>query len=135
MGRKRSPSLLRWAGPVFHLNWVAGLFADLKSQFPELLLDLKTEHRERMGVLLLSGALNVYLGIHSADEVDDSLFVKHVTQVEHGFVLRKDDPVSHDNTVNPTDLSGYQWVSFTSLNQHLELLTHRDSNASANPCV
>ncbi len=101
------------AGPVFHLNWVAGLFADLKSQFPELKLDLKTEHRESMGALLMSGALDVYLGILSEDEMDDSLFVKHVTQVEHGIVLRKDDPVSRNNTINPADLSGYHWVSFT----------------------
>mgnify|MGYP001552024442 CR=1 FL=1 len=30
------------AGPVFHLNWVAGLFADLTERFPDLKLDLKT---------------------------------------------------------------------------------------------
>ena len=101
------------AGPVFHLNWVAGLFADLKDRFPELKLDLKTEHRESMGELLKSGVLDVYLGILSEGEIDSSLYTKYVTQVEHGIVLRKDDPISRNDTIDPTELSGYQWVSFT----------------------
>ena len=101
------------AGPVFHLNWVAGLFADLIERFPDLKLDLKTEHRESMGKLLSSGELDVYLGILSEDEIDSSIFTKHVTQVEHGIVLREDDPVSQTDTINPADLAGYQWVSFT----------------------
>lgn len=101
------------AGPVFHLNWVAGLFADLLDKFPDLKLDLKTEHRESMGKLLMSGDLDVYLGILSEDEMDESLYVKHVTQVEHGIVLREDDPISQADTINPADLAGYRWVSFT----------------------
>lgn len=101
------------AGPVFHLNWVAGLFADLLKQFPDLKLDLKTEHRKSMGKLLMSGDLDVYLGILSEDEVDTSLYVKHVTQVEHGIVLREDDPISRAEAINPADLAGYKWVSFT----------------------
>ena len=101
------------AGPVFHLNWVAGLFADLVERFPDLKLDLMTEHRESMGKLLTSGALDVYLGILSKDEIDSSIHVQHVTQVEHGIVLREDDPISQSETVNPADLANYQWVSFT----------------------
>ncbi len=101
------------AGPVFHMNWVAGLFEDLMSQFPELKLDLKTEHRESMGRLLMSGELDVYLGILAEDELDETLFVRHVTSVEHGIVLRKDDPVSNASRIDPADLEGYRWVSFT----------------------
>lgn len=101
------------AGPVFHLNWVAGLFAVLLESFPDLKLDLKTEHRESMGKLLTSGVIDVYLGILSEDEIDSSIFTKHVTQVEHGIVLREDDPVSQADTVNPAELSDYKWVSFT----------------------
>ena len=101
------------AGPVFHLNWVAGLFADLLQQFPELKLDLKTEHRESMGKLLSSGALDVYLGILSDEEKDSSIVTTHVTQIEHGIVLREDDPISTTETINPADLAGYKWVSFT----------------------
>ena len=89
------------AGPVFHLNWVAGLFADLLQQFPELKLDLKTEHRESMGKLLSSGALDVYLGILSDEEKDSSIVTTHVTQIEHGIVLREDDPISTTETINP----------------------------------
>lgn len=101
------------AGPVFHLNWVAGLFADLMERFPNLKLDLKTEHSESMGKLLRSGAIDVYLGILSEDEIDSSISTKHVTQVEHGIVLREDDPISQNDTINPADLADYQWVSFT----------------------
>ena len=101
------------AGPVFHLNWVAGLFTDLLQRFPDLKLDLKTEHRESMGLLLRSGVLDVYLGILSEDEVDSSIFTKHVTSIEHGIVLRADDPVSQTDTIDPTALGGYRWVSFT----------------------
>ena len=101
------------AGPVFHLNWVAGLFVDLFDRFPDLKLDLKTEHRESMGKLLRSGEIDVYLGILATDELDPSIFTKHVTRVEHGIVLRQDDPISQTDTINPADLTGYQWVSFT----------------------
>ena len=82
-------------------------------RFPDLKLDLKTEHRESMGQLLRSGVIDVYLGILSEDEIDSSIFTKHVTRVEHGIVLRNDDPVSKTNTINPADLAGYHWVSFT----------------------
>lgn len=101
------------AGPVFHLNWVAGLFAALKDQFPDMKLDLKTEHRESMGKLLTSGALDVYLGILSKAEMDASLFTRYVTQIEHGIVVREADPIAQTDTIDPADLSGYEWVSFT----------------------
>ena len=45
--------------------------------------------------------------------MDPSIFTNYVTKVEHGIVLRKDDPISETDTINPADLSGYQWVSFT----------------------
>lgn len=101
------------AGPVFNLNWVAGLFADVMEQFPDLKLNLKTEHNESMGKLLSSGELDVYMGILSKGEIDSSIFTKHITQVEHGIVLRKDDPITQTETINPADLAGYKWVSFT----------------------
>ena len=101
------------AGPVFHLNWVAGLFATLTEQYPDLKMDLKTEHTESMGKLLRSGAIDVYLGILAGDELDSSIYSKHVTDVEHGIVLCEEDPISHTNAINPADLVGYQWVSFT----------------------
>jgi DNA-binding transcriptional LysR family regulator len=101
------------AGPVFHLNWVAGLFADLTKRYPDLKLDLKTQHTESMGKLLRSGEIDVYLGILGEGESDTSIFTKHVTQVEHGIVLRQDDPNAQSDAINPADLVGYQWVSFT----------------------
>ena len=101
------------AGPVFHLNWVAGLFANLTERYPDLKLDLKTEHTESMGKLLRSGAIDVYLGILAEDELDSSIYTKHVTDIEHGIVLRQDDPISQSNVINPADLMGYRWVSFT----------------------
>ena len=107
------PELRVGAGPVFHLNWVASLFAELLGRFPELKLELKTEHRESMGKLLRSGEIDVYLGILAEDELDPSFFTQHVTQVEHGIVLRNDDPISQNDTINPADLADYRWVSFT----------------------
>ena len=101
------------AGPVFHLNWVAGLFANLTERYPDLKLDLKTEHTESMGKLLRSGGIDVYLGILAEDELDSSICTKQVTDIEHGIVLRQDDPISQTNVINPADLVGYRWVSFT----------------------
>ncbi len=101
------------AGPVFHLNWVAGLFANLTTRYPDLKLDLKTEHVESMGKLLRSGEIDVYLGILAEDELDSSIYTKHVTEVEHGIVLRQDDAIAQTDAINPADLVGYRWVSFT----------------------
>ena len=66
-----------------------------------------------MGELLRSGALDVYLGILADDEIDSSIYTKPITQVEHGIVLRQEDPISQNDMVNPTDILVYTWVSFT----------------------
>ena len=101
------------AGPVFHFNWVSGLFAELLKQFPNLKLDLKTEYRGTMGNMLHAGEVDIYLGILMDDAVSPAIHSKMVTKIEHGIVLRQDDPISQAEAVDPKDLSGYRWVSFT----------------------
>ena len=101
------------AGPVFHMNWVASLFDDLLTQYPTLKLELKTDNHQSMGKRLKKGELDVYLGILSDEELDDTINTLHVTQVEHGIVLRKDDPIAKSKVINPSTLLGYRWVSFT----------------------
>lgn len=100
------------AGPVFHLKWVARLFSALKEQFPDLKLDLQTQSHEDPGDWLISGDLDVYLGVIPQEKLDATILVKHVTTVEHGIVIRAADPNSQDETIDPTKLSNYRWVSF-----------------------
>ena len=100
------------ARPVFHVNWVANLFDDLLTQYPTLKLEMKTDHRQSMGELLRKGELDVYLGILSKEETDDTIHTQHVTQIEHGIVLRKDDPIAKSDVIDPSYLSEYRWISF-----------------------
>lgn len=100
------------AGPVFHLNWVAELFVQLKSEFPELKLDLDTQSHEQPGRSLIAGILDVYLGVIPDEELDESIYTKYITQVEHGIVLCADDPHAQGAAINPAQLAGYSWVSF-----------------------
>lgn len=100
------------AGPVFHLNWAAGLFVELKAQFPDLKLNLQTLNQENPSDRLISGELDVYLGMISEENLDDTIVVRNVTKVEHGIVMRASDPNSQEKTVDPGQLAQYRWVSF-----------------------
>ncbi len=100
------------AGPVFHLNWASGLCDALLAQFPDLKLDLQTLHYVNAGDRLMSGELDVYLGIIPPENLDDSVFVTYGLSVEHGIVMRAADPNSTGTTIDPARLSDYRWVSF-----------------------
>lgn len=106
-------SILRvGAGPLFHLNYVAGLFAALKSQFPNLKLELLTDNKYLLGKLLSDGEIDVYLGIIPTEHMVDTNFVKYVTHVEHGIVVRPDNPCAKMGRIDPSELTGYNWVIF-----------------------
>lgn len=100
------------AGPLFHLNCIAGLFAQLKAEFPHLKLELSTDVNLPKSDLLNDGTLDVYMGVITEDHLDDSIHVKYVTQVEHGLVLQPDDPFAQRETLDPAELEGYNWVIF-----------------------
>lgn len=108
-------SLLRvGAGPVFHLNSIAELLSKLRSEFPELQLELRTDRSVDNGKMLSEGDIDVYLGIVPREQIDDSIYVKYLTSVEHGIILRKDNPLAKGPTIDAADLTGYNWVSFLS---------------------
>lgn len=100
------------AGPLFHLNWAAGLFLSLKAQFPELKLELRTDRNLDVGRMLSEGELDVYLGIIPRQQLDESIFVEYLISVEHGIILRADDPIAAKQTIDPSELTEYSWVSF-----------------------
>lgn len=102
------------AGPVFHLNWVAGLFSMLKAEFPTLKLELRTDISIDSGKMLNGGEIDLYLGIIPQDQIDELMYVKYLTSVEHGIILRKDNPLAKRATIDAADLVGYSWVSFLS---------------------
>ena len=108
-------SLLRvGAGPLFHLNWIAKLFSELRSEFPEMQLELRTDKSIDNGKMLSEGEIDVYLGIVPPEQIDDSIYVKYLTSVEHGIILRKDNPLAKGPTIDAADLTGFTWVSFLS---------------------
>jgi len=100
------------AGPVFHLNWAAGLIGELKQEFPELTIDLRTLNNEEPAEQLATGEIDVYLGIIPKDKYDDSISADVLMQIEHGIVMRDDDPNSQGRSVDPACLKDYDWVSF-----------------------
>ncbi|MCP4384197.1 MAG: LysR family transcriptional regulator [Hyphomicrobiales bacterium] len=100
------------AGPVFHLNWAAGLIGVLKQEFPELKIDLRTLNNEEPAEQLASGEIDVYLGMIPTDRIGDSISAHALMQIEHGIVMRDDDPNSQGETVHPARLKDYDWVSF-----------------------
>lgn len=108
-------SLLRvGAGPLFHLNWAAKLFAELRSEYRDLKLELLTDRSVGNGTRLMEGEIDVYLGIIPRDQIDDSIYVKYLTSVEHGIILRKDNPLAKGDSIDAADLTQFSWVSFLS---------------------
>ena len=101
------------AGPVFHMNWISGLFDELIQQFPNLKLELKTNDHDSMGRRLRNAELDIYLGILLDEDIDDSVYSQRLIDVEHGIVVRSDNPVSKNEFIDPSLLNGYRWVSFT----------------------
>jgi DNA-binding transcriptional LysR family regulator len=100
------------AGPLFHLNCVAELFKSLKSKYPNLLLELSADVKLPTSELINEGTIDVYLGIIPPDNLDDNIYVKHVTDVEHGIVLKADDPHAQQSKIDPSLLKKYNWVIF-----------------------
>lgn len=101
------------AGPVFHMNWISGLFDGLIQQFPNLKLELKTNDHDSMGKRLRNAELDIYLGILPDDDLDDSVYSQPLIEVEHGIVVRNDNPVAKNEFIDPALLNEYRWVSFT----------------------
>lgn len=110
--RSGLPVLRVGAGPVFHLNCVARLFTALIGQFPALKLEVKTDTGHDIIEPLSAGELDIYLGIIPKAQVDDTILVRYVTSVEHGIVVRTDNPNAHDTHIDPAKLRNYRWVSF-----------------------
>lgn len=106
------PVLRVGAGPVFHLNCVAQLFARLNARFPALKLEVRTDTGHDLGKALQTGEIDVYLGIIPPEQLTDGVHIRFVTSVEHGIVVRADDPHARDAHIDPSELSGYRWVSF-----------------------
>lgn len=100
------------AGPLFHLSYAAGLFTALKSRFPNLKLELTTDAKYPIGQRLRDGELDVYMGVIPSEHRDDTIYVKYVTDVEHGIVVRADDRHAECARIDPSDLTGYNWVIF-----------------------
>ncbi len=100
------------AGPLFHLIYAARLFGSLKQQFPKLRFELTTNIENPTSEMLNTGDLDVYMGIIRPEHLDDSTFVKYVTSVEHGIVLRADDPNANHPRIDPSWLADYSWVIF-----------------------
>jgi len=108
-------SLLRvGAGPVFHLSSIAKLFSELRSKFPDMQLELRTDKSVDNGKMLSEGEIDVYLGIVPREQIDDSIYVRYLTSVEHGIILRKGNPLAKGATIDAADLTGFSWVSFLS---------------------
>lgn len=106
-------SLLRvGAGPLFHLNCVASLFTELKSRFPDLRLDLKTDVTQHAREALLSSEIDLYLGVLDEVGVEVEISSTTVTEVEHGVVMRPDHPAAGRIKIDVRDLVGKQWVIF-----------------------
>ena len=100
------------AGPVFHLKWVSGLSVALTERFPSLKLNLLTLNQENPSLRLMSGEMDVYLGIIPEEDLNDTIEVRHVSTVEHGIVMRSKDRDPGEDSVDPDRLAGYKWVSF-----------------------
>ncbi len=100
------------AGPLFHLTCVASLFGRLREEFPELKLELVTQTHHDSGRLIREGDIDVYLGIIPAEQLDGSIHVRYLATVEHGLILRSDNPIARQQKIDPSDLSDYTWVSF-----------------------
>ena len=64
------------------------------------------------GRLLSEGEIDVYLGIIPKEQLDGSIFFRNLTDVEHGLILRADDPITSNETIDPSYLADYAWVSF-----------------------
>jgi DNA-binding transcriptional LysR family regulator len=105
-------SLRVGAGPLFHLSCIASLFTELKTQFPNLNLELITATQRDNGEALVNGGMDVYLGVIDETEHKDSIVSHIVTEIEHGIVMRPDHPLAPEETIELRHLSDEKWVIF-----------------------
>ena len=100
------------AGPLFHLRYVAPLFGRLRDRFPDLNLELIADANVRTIPMLRNHRLDAVMGVIQPDTLDDTIHAKRVTSVEHGIVLRADDPCAAPPRIDPSVLTGKSWVLY-----------------------
>lgn len=100
------------AGPLFHLSCVASLFTQLKSRFPDLRLDLKTDMTQLARDALLNGEIDLYLGVLDGAGVEAEISSTNVTEVEHGVVIRPDHPAAGHAAIDIRECATQQWIIF-----------------------
>ncbi|WP_136661044.1 LysR family transcriptional regulator [Nitratireductor sp. XY-223] len=101
------------AGPLFHMRFIAPLFKILSDRFPHLDLDLQTDANVRTIPMLIEGSLDVVLGMIEPDDVDESIHLKPIIEIEHGVVFKRGHMAESQQFVTPAHFTGASWVIYT----------------------
>ncbi len=110
------------AGPLFHLRYVAPLFARLRARFPALTLNLFAQHNPVTLPMLRDGQIDVVLG--AIEPLDPTLLIAAipVAVVEQAVVMRIDDPLAGRRHLHPADLAKGNWVAYSAHTEDVPLL-------------
>ncbi|MFK7891114.1 MAG: LysR family transcriptional regulator [Granulosicoccus sp.] len=100
------------AGPLFHLRYVATVFAMLNKEFPLLRLNLSTDTNEGNLPRLLAGELDIVLGVIDYPASDNGLCAYPMTTVEQGIIL-KHEAVGDKLMLTSDAIEGISWILYS----------------------
>jgi DNA-binding transcriptional LysR family regulator len=101
------------AGPLFHLRYVAPVFAAVRQRFPLLRLELLADNNNRTIPMLVRGDLDIVLGVIEPVDAESMLVVKPMTDVEHGVVVQAGGKLERAGRLCPEMLGAAQWIAYS----------------------
>jgi DNA-binding transcriptional LysR family regulator len=100
------------AGPLFHLRYVAPVFALLNREYALLKLHLSTDTNEANLPRLLSGQIDIMLGVIDVPTQQNGLLAFPMTGVEQGIVL-SDDYLPKGSMLSSTKIPDLPWILYS----------------------
>jgi DNA-binding transcriptional LysR family regulator len=100
------------AGPLFHLRYVAPLFARIRDQFPALTFDLVADQNAVTLPMLRDGKIDVVLGPIEQLPPDALIAFIPVADMELFVLMAADDTTAQTPLLRPRDLDSFNWVAY-----------------------
>ena len=101
------------AGPLFHLHYVAPLFARLRRRFPALTLNLVAHQNAVTLPMLRDGQIDVVLGAIEPLEPDAMIAAIPIAEIEQSVAMAPTNPSARRSHVSPADLADCDWVAYS----------------------
>jgi len=112
------------AGPLFHLRYLPSLFVQLHREYPLVQYELHADINERTIPMLLSGQLDIVLGVLDQPADEMGLLSLPITDVEQAVILSSQSKLATQESLSSDDIRSLSWILYGGDQTIEQWLTH-----------